>query len=1054
MKLNYKKYTALFFALCTVLLVVSGCMNELVGPSQQQPAAGKGILVLSVSDGTSSGRTIAPDAGLTFDKYDIKVFNKGTTSPAVASVELEGRTHSTMFELRRGEYDINVKGFKVVDAADPSKDILIAEGSKSVTVLNGATSSYTIMLAPSMTGGDGTFAWNLTFDDAIDAALMTIFDSAGEETDFVDVNVKTRNQDSETLEAGEYDVVFKLTFGSQDVEWKERLHVYKDLESKFTYKFEDLRIETIAERIEAVIKGTSSTGINENHFIIAGIHGVTSANVTAVLGAIEWFRDIGTSVDIALITLHNFNHPYHGEDDLKNTINSLVANDTELVISVDTTNLEATVTIKDTAKSITITGFSITDADITSLAVAEGTGVRLYYQYYSNALDFSELEIEATFSHGPPRVVDFDSLIVTYDPISFDPTDPESFNTPGVIQVTLTVDDGDNDPSNDIYDNFAIEIAAFDRLVLGDSGVNKDSYYQYIPATVNLASLVVTGYWKEADETEHHHTLNNAQYTVNGLHSVTGASLTVSDVATADVKPISIVYHDSTKAEGFNVTVHPLAGIKLVGPQNYADAPNTETIKAKVQDGTIAVHGTFDLGNLNTHVQTIPHEHNDFTSAAVTIAPPNVVEGKPQEYTVTFVWNDFTCTEFKWTYNDTTPILDRIEVTGTPGKFYQFITDFNSTGMTVTTRWTHDSSKDADVTTSGNVTFNSESTYDKEVAGSVKIDVEYTPAGGASGTFNGEYYVTVIELEDIIVTGLDNLGSFSSHPEKAAIREKITKVEAVYEDGETAIDITSSISNNNIIIDEDNTTVTVNWNQKTKTFSYSISVPDIKIASATVSITAPVTLATVHTAITIDPSEHYTVSGDTHITWSEKNAVGTVHSFDAEKNYVADFLLLAKEGYTFADIASTSITVAGSSNVSVQTSNVRDLQVTVEFPATTRKVIDGTIEISITAPATGAQPNASVGDDQNTAERYTGGTIEWKDSDGNAVHEDGFEDGKIYVATFTLTATANYKFTEATIITVGNVTVETEVAANGVDLIVTVTFDEPGVVDPGTGDDD
>ncbi|MCL2175795.1 MAG: bacterial Ig-like domain-containing protein [Treponema sp.] len=769
MKINFKKYAALFCALCTIL-AVTGCDNNLFEPVN---SARKNALVLNISNGSPAGRTIAPTLDrVGFDKYEIEVFHHNETTNPVYEDELKG-IHSTIIELREGTYDVYVKGY------NDSK--LIAEGSRlNVTLANGNPRDIDIVLVPVMSNGTGTFSWNLTFDASITAASMQIVNGRTHANVGDAVNVKTTAEGTnKTLAAGEYDVVFTLTFGSQNVTWTERLHIYKDLESVFEFHFDDLRTESLAQRVEDLI--TAKTGnlvhsINEKHFELLGIHGVDSLNIEPLCEVIEWVVDLKTSVDIALIKLHNFENIYHGEDDLKAAIRALVKNGTAIT-GITISGDKTTVSIAGT--SIEITGYTISAATITGISVAGGQLV--YFQHYSNTVNFTgqqNFAVTATLSYGDPATLDSSAYTIT--PATID------FAKAGTVKITVALNG-----NAAIKDEFDIEIVELSSITLDSAKVLKD-YYQFIPATVSLSELTVTGHWGDAE-----HGLNANEYTHSNLEL---------NVAAAGTPKIEIDYYG--KKADIDVTVHALSGIKLNGPAELAEAAFSNAIKGLLTGGNIQVVGTY--ANTTTHVL---NDYIDFDDATITVAPEAIVPGVSNTFAVTFTWKTFTCNEYSYTYNDKTPIVTSISISGDFGKFYQFISAFSHNGVVVTAHYSQGKADEVVTTAS----FDSKE-YSNTTAGAKKIFVTYQG-------HNAEYDVTIIALESIEVEGLitegedANLTDLEEAPTKEKILELITSVRAVYERGGHKEDIKSSITADNIEIDETAKTIIVHWHGTNEAFA-------------------------------------------------------------------------------------------------------------------------------------------------------------------------------------------------------------------------------------------
>jgi len=362
MKINIKKYAALFFALCTVLLVMSGCMDELV--KSLPIAEGKGLVSLSISDGSTNGRTIMPAYVPNFGSFRITVYhNAGGETGYVVVPGYKDFAYTNPIPLDEGSYKIEVKAY--TDAAHTN---LAGEGETEtdVVVKQGATVSRHITVRP-LQNGNGTFEWELTFDASITAATMNI--GAIDGLQGIDVKASA-GKGTKSVPSGYHKVTFNLT--GPDVEWIEELLIYDSMVSKFTHAFGNLNSKALTDIIEAVIKKTDTTSeITYHHFDIAGIQGVDETNDTALLSHISWVRDLATSVDIALIKLGLAAEQYESEEEVDEAILGFVSNSTVIANIAFPSTTSALLTISGLDEKVTVTGFSIVST-ITSFTVNVG----------------------------------------------------------------------------------------------------------------------------------------------------------------------------------------------------------------------------------------------------------------------------------------------------------------------------------------------------------------------------------------------------------------------------------------------------------------------------------------------------------------------------------------------------------------------------------------------------------------------------------------------------------------------------------------------------------
>ena len=300
MKTKFNRYAALFFALCTVLLVITGCNN--IFEPLPTTVKGKSVLILNVSDGTPGGRTIKPDA-LDFDKYNIIINTNGLTDKIVDETFDKGDPLS--FDLDAGDYDIFVEGVvgtKVIAAGSVIK-------FEMRHVAGGLPQTVNIVLAPTMGEGTGTFTWVIALDNAmIPFSTMKVENDEGAVVHTRNFNTIDDRTGFVDLPSGQYDVVFTLTYAEQTdpVEWIEKLHIYDNLTSHFAWTIPDLRSSTLEKLIEELIRAKGDTtappaGLEMQHFELLSIFGLTAGNFEVCMRDIVWVKDIRTSVDVVLM---------------------------------------------------------------------------------------------------------------------------------------------------------------------------------------------------------------------------------------------------------------------------------------------------------------------------------------------------------------------------------------------------------------------------------------------------------------------------------------------------------------------------------------------------------------------------------------------------------------------------------------------------------------------------------------------------------------------------------------------------------------------------------
>ena len=337
-------FTLLMVALLAGVLVL-GCGNIFQPPAGRQPVpAGHGILSLKIN---GAARTILPDAGQ-FAAYKLEFFDTEAESeslPVVTEI-WESKTNGDVI-LPFGSYTLTVTAYL---ADDNDCETPAALGTSDPFTVTAAAGDPIVVMLDLIEGtGEGTFAWEIEIGDAVTKVEMTISKTgAGDKviTLYDDDVTEPINklEDEETLDAGVYSVVIKLTVDGFTENngifvWPaETLYIYPGLTS--TYKPDEfnngLFVKTdpaeyaIAELIKAVTGDDNYdwNSVNVYYFIAAGIKGVTveldnydeitdtistyyeNAAVTEGDKVPTGIEDLKTLVDIAWIL--NIENGYHG----------------------------------------------------------------------------------------------------------------------------------------------------------------------------------------------------------------------------------------------------------------------------------------------------------------------------------------------------------------------------------------------------------------------------------------------------------------------------------------------------------------------------------------------------------------------------------------------------------------------------------------------------------------------------------------------------------------------------------------------------------------------
>ncbi|MCL2155485.1 MAG: InlB B-repeat-containing protein, partial [Leptospirales bacterium] len=154
-----------------------------------------------------------------------------------------------------------------------------------------------------MESGAGTFTWDISFPAGLEIAKMEIISLTGSFAKTEDFNTaSTSSTGSVDLDSGQYRIVFTLKKPGNDkksVTWRETLHIYQNMESKFDYAFTD----------EHFIKKSYNVTLEYNDGILPVVttrfHGVTdyadiTNRITNRKGYVfkGWYTDAGLSTPL------------------------------------------------------------------------------------------------------------------------------------------------------------------------------------------------------------------------------------------------------------------------------------------------------------------------------------------------------------------------------------------------------------------------------------------------------------------------------------------------------------------------------------------------------------------------------------------------------------------------------------------------------------------------------------------------------------------------------------------------------------------------------------
>jgi len=214
--------------------ILIGCDSPIDSDSHAvELPAGKGLFWLALTDGS---RTILPAAP---KLNDFAVYNLTFTpidSGVPVNVERTNATLNTPIVLAPGTYSLVVTAYK-----DEGKKQLMSRGTLDrITINAGTNTPGTVILKPLLSGGTGTFRYDINLPEVF-IANMTIKPGQEGGTNQETVTLPLpKAAGSRTLNSGQYTVTIYLEkVNGEKLVWNELLYVYQNLESIFNFTFTD-----------------------------------------------------------------------------------------------------------------------------------------------------------------------------------------------------------------------------------------------------------------------------------------------------------------------------------------------------------------------------------------------------------------------------------------------------------------------------------------------------------------------------------------------------------------------------------------------------------------------------------------------------------------------------------------------------------------------------------------------------------------------------------------------------------------------------------------------
>jgi hypothetical protein len=183
-------------------------------------------------------------------------------------------------------------------------------------------------------------------------------------------------------------------------------------------------------------------------------------------------------------------------------------------------------------------------------------------------------------------------------------------------------------------------------------------------------------------------------------------------------------------------------------------------------------------------------------------------------------------------------------------------------------------------------------------------------------------------------------------------------------------------------------------NTVTLSYQFAATAAITSINTASIAVTEPVTGATPSATVTSCGNGTDFTCGA--VTWTPND-----NPFAGSTQYTATVTLAASAGYTFTGLTNA---IVNGNNATFANNTGSTVTLSYQFAATAATAIN-TASIDVTAPATGAAPNATV---TSCGTDFVCSAVTWAPADNP------FQAGTQYTATITLTANAGYTFTGLT----------------------------------------
>ena len=556
---------ALFVALIP-LLALSGCSNPFTPPAGKKTTA---TVTLSINGGNGAGgaRTIMPAIG-EFPKVTVE-FDNGTPADKIGPLEVTGGEITV--EMKVGNWTATAKGYLnvgtsgLIDATQP-----VATGTSQFEIGTALDSQKVNIVLLADNSGTGTFVWSISIENEIDNVEMSIKQLNSDMTllsggfsEIYRLGDDKEPNDTQALPVGFYSVTFELTKGSQTVEWKELLYIYRNMNSVFTHSF------TVGmfplSLLEIVLNAVKTGGyvyrdedVTPAHFTLLGVKGINTGNfegakadLKPLIGGNNEPTDLAqlkALVDATLISLAlgdsiatwDEANPDGNKTRIEGAVGTLVAgaNGSTNVFGAWTSS---SISAKATEHTATVTvggkyGVKVTltiSPEITHITVNATSVKKDYYEGISGqTLDLAGLAVTATYTDS------------TVDPVSSAQysSNPGTFNTntPGTYTITISYAGKTG--------TFAVTVHALSSLTVSGGAGNVGYVFDTRPSLSMIRTALTNGSITVTAVYANSHTEN-----ISSITYITVAAGSIAFAGGSDQNNFPLVISDQT---GYDVTIN------------------------------------------------------------------------------------------------------------------------------------------------------------------------------------------------------------------------------------------------------------------------------------------------------------------------------------------------------------------------------------------------------------------------------------------------------------------------------------------------------------------